>query len=304
MGSNVKWDMNRVGSQAGKTVLITGSNTGIGFATAMLLARKGAAIVMACRNTAKGQQALARIAAAAPAAPLSLVQLDLASLDSVRACATEVTQKCARLDVLINNAGLMMPPLQRTTDGFEIQFGTNVLGHFAFTGLLSPLLLRSPASRVVWLSSLAHWTGRIDFDNLNAERHYGKWRAYAQSKLADLMLAYEMQRRLQRSGATTIALGAHPGGTKSDLSRNNGMLQLFDRFGGAFIQATEDGAMPSVRAAVDPDAVGGDYYGPGGFATFTGPATKQRSSRRSHDEAVAIRLWERCEQLTAVHWLD
>lgn len=296
------WTLDQAPDQSGKRVLITGSNTGIGFATATLLARRKASIVLACRNTDKGRDALVRLCAAVPGVDAELLPLDLANLSSVRSAAATLLKQDRPIDTLINNAGLMMPPLQRTADGFEMQFGTNVLGHFAFTGLVLPLLAKSAAARVVWLSSVAHWDGRIEFDNLNAERRYGKWRAYAQSKLADLMLAYEMQRRIARSGSPMISLGAHPGGTQSELSRNNTLLKIINALSSRITQSTEAGAMPSVRAATDPEARGGDYFGPGGFGTMSGPATRQRSSRRSHDEAVAASLWRRCEELSGVRW--
>lgn len=300
----MQWTKNDIGNQEGKTILVTGSNTGIGFATATLLASNGAQVILTSRNREKGEQALARLRADIPNARVSLLSLDLANLASVRAAAEEVAARHEKLDVLINNAGLMIPPFSRTADGFEIQFGTNVLGHFAFTGLLLPLLLRTPHSRTVWLSSVAHWVGRIDFDDLNAEKGYAKWRAYSQSKLADLMIAYEMQRRLQRSGTSAISLASHPGGTKSDLSRNSGSVKFIEAVAGLFLQTTEQGAMPSVRAAVDPSARGGDFYGPSNFGTISGPAEKQRSSKRSHDEAVAAKLWQTCETFTGVRWLD
>lgn len=294
------WSMKDAGSQHGKTFLITGSNTGIGFATAKLLAGNGAQVILACRNREKGEQSLARLKAQVPSAQATLLQLDLASLTSVRQAAETINSQASRLDALINNAGVMMPPFGRTADGFETQFGTNVLGHFAFTGLLLPLLERTPQARVVWLSSIAHWVGRINFEDLNAEKGYRTWRAYAQSKLADLMLAYEMQRRLQRAGSTAMSLGAHPGGTNSDLGRHRTIL----KFVSPFAQSVEAGAMPSLRAAVDAAARGGEYYGPAGIGTFKGPAERQRSSQRSHDEAVAARLWQACEALTGVRYLD
>lgn len=295
-----RWSAADIATQQGRTVLVTGSNAGIGFATARLLAAKGARVVMACRSTQKGEAALTRIRSEFPGSELQLLTLDLADLESVRRFATQMLTQHERLDVLINNAGVMMPPMGRTADGFETQFGTNVLGHFALTGLLLPLLVRTPASRVVTLASVAHWAGRIDFDNLNAEKGYRSWGAYAQSKLANLMLAYELERRLRRAGnSTTISLAAHPGGTNSDLGRHNLLLRAMS----PFAQSIDAGALPSLRAALDAAAGGGDYYGPAGLATLSGPPVKQRSSRRSHDEAVAVRLWARCQQLSQVSYL-
>lgn len=295
----MSWTMNNAGSQQGKTFLVTGANAGIGHSTARQLAEKGARVVMACRSVEKGEAALRQLQAAVPGADIRLMTLDLANLASVRAFATEFLAQHDRLDVLINNAGVMMPPAGRTADNFETQFGTNVLGHFALTGLLLPLLDRTPQARVVTMSSVAHWDGKIDFANLNAEKGYRSWRAYAQSKLANLMFAYELQRRLQRSGVSTISLGAHPGGTKSDLGRHNILLKMAS----PFAQSTDAGALPSLRAAVDPDARGGEYYGPGGLGTFAGAPVKQRSSRRSHDEAVAKQLWQACEELSGTRYL-
>ena len=294
------WTMQEAGSLRGKTFLVTGSNAGIGFSTTRQLAGRGARVVMACRSPDKGQAALQQLRSAVPDADASLMTLDLASLASVRAFAAEFLAQHDRLDVLINNAGVMMPPAGRTADNFETQFGTNVIGHFVLTGLLLPLLNRTPQARVVTMSSVAHWLAKIDFDNLNAEKGYSAGRAYAQSKLANLMFTYELQRRLQRSGATTISLGAHPGGTRSDLGRHNLLLRLAS----PLAQSTDQGALPSLRAAVDPAARGGEYYGPGGLATMVGPAVRQRSSRYSHDESVAARLWQACEELGGMRYLS
>lgn len=299
----MSWTANDVGQQKGKTFVVTGSNTGIGFATAKVLASRGGRVVLACRSVQKGEAALVRIRQEAPGADVSLVPLDLSSLVSVRRAADTLLSQLDRLDVLINNAGLMMPPFARTEDGFEMQFGSNLLGHFALTGLLLPLLLKAPDARVVSLGSVAHWDGRIDFDNLNAEKGYGKWRAYAQSKLACIMFAYELERRLRRAGSSAISLAAHPGGTKSELQRNNALLGFLAVLSASVTQETEDGALPSLRAAVDCEARGGEYYGPSKMLTFSGPPTKQRSARRSHDEAVAARLWQACERLTGVSYL-
>lgn len=293
-----------ISDQHGKTILITGSNAGIGFATASILAEHGGEIIMACRNPAKAEAAAQRLRDAVPGVSLELLPLDLADLSSVRSAADTLLAAQRPIDVLINNAGLMMPPFSETRDGFELQFGTNVLGHFAFTGLILPLLQDREGARIVWLSSVAHWPGRINFNNLNAEKRYSKFGAYAQSKLADLMLAYEMQRRLARVGAKAISLAAHPGGTKSELSRNNGMLKAINVAFSRVIQETRDGAMPSVLAATDPDARGGDYYGPSKMLTFSGPAQKQGSSRYSRREDIAGQLWQVCQKLTGVSVLD
>jgi NAD(P)-dependent dehydrogenase (short-subunit alcohol dehydrogenase family) len=290
------WSTDTIGSQAGKTIVITGANAGIGFETAKLLAAKGADLILACRNPANAGRAVERIKAQQADARVSYQLLDLCSLASIRRFAADFDATHERLDVLINNAGVMTPPLGRTADGFETQFGTNFLGHFLLTLLLLPVLNRTPKSRVVTLSSVAHWTGAIDFDNLNAERSYSKWSAYSQSKLANLMFVYELQRRLDESGAATISTGAHPGVTASDLSRHSPALRVVQR---AIAQSTAKGSLPSLRAAVDPAVRGGDYYGPGGALTLTlyGDARKQTSSRRSRDREIAARLWTTAERL-------
>ena len=193
-----------------------------------------------------------------------------------------------------------MPPQGKTEEGFETQFGTNVIGHFALTGHLLPLLLTTARSRVVTLSSSAHWFAKIDFDNLNAERYYDKTKAYGQSKLADLMIAYEMQRRFARSGAATISVGVHPGVVMSELFRYS---KAFDFLLGLISQNIEEGAWPSLMAAVDPSVKGGDFVGPGGFLTIKGSPTVQKSSALSHDLAIASRLWEVAQEMSGVRYL-
>jgi NAD(P)-dependent dehydrogenase (short-subunit alcohol dehydrogenase family) len=294
------WTIRDAPSQHGKTAMITGGNTGIGFATARLLAVKGARVLIACRTASKGQAAVDRIRADVPGARIEMVSLDLASLSSVRSCAATVIRDHPRLDILVNNAGIMMPPLSRTVDGFELQFGTNVLGHFALTGLLLPLLDSSSNGRIVALGSVAHWCGSIDFENLNAEKAYGRWNAYAQSKLAAIMLAHELERRLRTLDSRTISMAAHPGGAKTELQRNNGALKVISKVAGALTQAADDGALPSLRAATDPAARGGDYFGPTAMLTFRGPPVRQRGAKRADDPAIASRLWGECERQTGV----
>ncbi|HET8642790.1 MAG TPA: oxidoreductase [Pseudonocardiaceae bacterium] len=296
--SAARWTVADVPPQAGRTVVITGANTGLGFEAAKALAGAGATVVLACRDLAKADRA----AAAIGGDRVQTVRIDLASLESVRDAAAELAQRHPRLDLLINNAGLMWPPFGQTADGFELQFGTNHLGHFALTGLLLPALLAVPGSRVVTVSSMGHRTGRIDFDNLQAQRHYGRHDAYARSKLANLMFTYELQRRLAAAGAGTIAVAAHPGGSRTELSRHSGRLARLEQrwIGQRFSQDAAMGALPILRAAVDPDAAGGDYYGPGGWLEVKGFPRKVRSSRRSHDVAVQRRLWTESERLTGV----
>jgi len=290
------WSPESIESQAGKTFVVTGSNAGIGLETASVLAVKGAQVILACRSPEKAAHAVKQIRLLKADARVSAATLDLASLASIRTFAATLSREHQRLNVLINNAGVMMPPLGRTADGFETQFGTNFVGHFLLTLLLLPLLNRNPGSRVVTVSSVAHWTGRIDFNNLNAEKGYSKWRAYSQSKLANLMFAYELQRRLEQSGASTISTAAHPGVTASELARHNVFLLAVQS---RIAQTTAKGALPSLRAAIDPAVRGGDYFGPGGALSLTlyGDARKQQSSRRSRNKTVATRLWSTAEQL-------
>jgi NAD(P)-dependent dehydrogenase (short-subunit alcohol dehydrogenase family) len=293
------WREPDVPGQAGRTAVITGANSGIGFETARVLAARGAAVVLACRDPGKASDAAARIAAAAPRASLSVVRLDLASLASVREAAAELRAGHGRLDLLINNAGLMMPPHGRTEDGFELQFGTNHLGHFALTGLLLDQMLAVPGSRVVTLSSSGHRMGRMDFGNLQWEHGYRRSAAYGRSKLANLLFSYELQRRLAAAGAATAALAAHPGTSRTELTRH---LPAWMRAGALVVpnQSSAMGALPTLRAATDPGARGGEYYGPAGLGEFTGPARRVGSSGRSHDAATARRLWEESERLTGV----
>ena len=293
------WRESDVPEQAGRTALVTGANSGIGFETARVLAERGAAVVLACRDPGKASAAAARIAAAAPRASLSVVRLDLASLASIRAAAEELRAGHDRLDLVINNAGLMMPPYGRTEDGFELQFGTNHLGHFALTGLLLDRMMAVPGSRVVTLSSNGHRMGRIDFGNLQWEHGYRRPAAYGRSKLANLLFTYELQRRLAAAGAATAALAAHPGTSRTELTRH---LPGWMRAGALVVpnQSSAMGALPTLRAATDPGAQGGEYYGPAGFGEFTGPARRVQSSARSRDGEAARRLWDESERLTEV----
>jgi NAD(P)-dependent dehydrogenase (short-subunit alcohol dehydrogenase family) len=293
------WREPDVPEQAGRTAVVTGANSGIGFQTARVLAGRGATVVLACRDPGKAGEAAAAISALVPEARLSVVRLDLASLASVREAAGELRDRHDRLDLLINNAGLMMPPYGRTEDGFEQQFGINHLGHFALTGMLLGRMLAVPGSRVVTVSSNGHRMGRIDFGNLQWERGYRRSAAYGRSKLANLLFSYELQRRLAAAGAATAALAAHPGTARTALVR---YLPAWMRLGSYVVpnQASARGALPTLRAATDPAAAGGQYYGPAGRGEFTGPARRVESSARSHDAGTARRLWDESERLTGV----
>jgi len=310
-----RWTAADVPDQRGRTAVITGANSGIGLEAARVLASRGATVVVACRDLEKADQAARLIVAGAVPdarddrdARVQTLRLDLASLASVREAADELCSRHPRLDLLINNAGVMMPPYGRTEDGFELQFGTNHLGHFALTGLVLDRLLATGGSRVVTVSSNGHRAGRIDLDDLQSERHYRKMRAYGQSKLANLMFTYELQRRLAAAGAPTIALAAHPGTSRTDLVRHlRGPSQAVvnARLGPLtswFAQNAEMGALPTLRAATDPGATGGQYYGPGGAFGFTGYPVPVESSGRSRDVPVMERLWEESEKLTGVRF--
>jgi NAD(P)-dependent dehydrogenase (short-subunit alcohol dehydrogenase family) len=294
---SARWTTEDVPGQQGRLAVVTGANTGLGFETAQALAARGASVVLAVRNVEKGKQAAARIAAATPGATVTVQELDLSSLDSVRTAAAGLRAGHPRIDLLICNAGVMYPPKQTTGDGFELQFGTNHLGHFALTGLLLERMLPVPGSRVVTVSSVGHrMQARINFDDLQWERSYSRVRAYGQSKLANLMFTYELQRRLSAAG-TTIAVAAHPGFAATELMRHTPVAAVVTPL---FSQDAAMGALPVLRAATDPGVLGGQYYGPGGFLGLRGYPKLVASSRRSHDEAVQRRLWAVSEELTGV----
>jgi NAD(P)-dependent dehydrogenase (short-subunit alcohol dehydrogenase family) len=300
--SNESWTASNVPDQTGRTAVITGANTGIGFEAAAVLAARGASVVLAVRNLDKGKDAAARIAAAAPGADVTIQRLDLSSLDSVRSAAAELTAHHDKIDLLINNAGVMYTPRSTTADGFELQFGTNHLGHFALTSLLLGRLLPVPGSRVVTISSVGHRIrARIHFDDLQLERRYGRIAAYGQAKLANLMFTYELQRILAPAG-TTIAVAAHPGGSNTELGRNMpAALRILSRVLSPLLaQSAAMGALPTLRAATDPTVRGGEYYGPDGFQETRGHPVLVQSSAQSHDTEMQRRLWTVSEQLTGV----
>ena len=302
-GMDRRWTAADIPDQSGRTAVVTGANSGLGFETAKALAESGAAVVLACRDLDRAEAAAARLGVAAPRAIISTLPLDLASLASVREAARELRSRHARLDLLINNAGLMMPPYGRTADGFELQFGTNHLGHFALTGLLLDRLLATPGSRIVTVSSMGHRMGDLDFEDLQFERGYRRIAAYGRSKLANLLFTYELQRRLAERGAQTIAVAAHPGASRTELVRHlPGGRALNQAVGRLISQDARMGALPTLRAAVDPRVHGGEYYGPGGLFEMRGYPRRVRSSARSHDESVQRRLWRESERLTGVRF--
>jgi NAD(P)-dependent dehydrogenase (short-subunit alcohol dehydrogenase family) len=289
-----KWAAADIGDQRGRVAVITGANTGIGFHVAAVLADKGAHVILAVRNPDKGKAAAARIAARSPHADVAVQPLDLTSLESVRAAADAIKQAHAGIDLLVNNAGVSLTPKSCTDDGFELQFGTNHLGHFALTGLLLDRLMVVDGSRIVTVSSLGHRVrAAIDFDDLHFDRGYDPGAAYGRSKLANLLFTYELQRRLEVAGASPIAVAAHPGVSRTDLLRH---ASVWTRLGlGAVgplvFQRAEMGALPTLRAATDSTVSGGQYYGPGGFMEFRGHPRVVQSSAQSHDEGQQRRLW-------------
>ena len=283
--------------QSGRVAIVTGANSGIGYEAAAALARHGATVVLACRNTET-----AATAAEQMGGTTQVEKLDLSSLSSVRDFAERIRATHSKVDLLVNNAGVMWTPRTTTADGFELQFGTNHLGHFALTGLLLDLLLPVEGSRVVTVSSFGHKTGRIHFDDLQLENRYGRHRAYAQSKLANLMFTYELQRRLAAAGAPTIAVAAHPGTAHTELTKNSpGPLHALNKaFGRVVAQTAAMGALPTLRAATDPSVNGGEYYGPAGIGEQHGPPKLVGSTQRSHNTADQQRLWDVSEKLTGV----
>jgi NAD(P)-dependent dehydrogenase (short-subunit alcohol dehydrogenase family) len=293
------WSESEIPDQSGRTAVVTGANSGIGFETARALAAKGARVVLACRSEEKGREAEERVRAAVPGADARAEKLDLGSLASVRAFAEKLQAAESRVDLLVNNAGVMMPPHGRTADGFETQLGTNHLGHFALTGLLLEPLRRAPHARVVSVSSLAHFWGRIDFDDLQSERSYNPTRAYGQSKLANLLFMRELARRFELARIDALSAAAHPGSTRTELQRHSGLMHAVVA---VFSQAPPEGALPSLYAATAPEVRSGYYFGPSGFAGCIGPPGRARSSPRSKDAAAARRLWEISEQLTGVRF--
>jgi NAD(P)-dependent dehydrogenase (short-subunit alcohol dehydrogenase family) len=292
------WTFNDIPDQTGRTAIVTGANTGIGLETARMLALKGASVVLACRNPEKGKAAVDQVLAARPSGRASLAVLDLSDLDSVAAFAAKFAASNERLDLLVNNAGVMVPPLGRTKQGFELQFGTNHLGHFALAGRLLPLVLRTAGARIVIVSSSAQNWGRIDFDDLNWERRsYRAWAAYCQSKLANQLFALELHQRLSSAGSGVRVTSAHPGWTATDLQRSSGWMRVVNPL---FAMKPADGALPTLRAATDPAAASGSYWGPRGLTGMSGPPAPARVTVRAQDLAVAARLWEVSEKLTKV----
>jgi NAD(P)-dependent dehydrogenase (short-subunit alcohol dehydrogenase family) len=292
---------------AGKTAVVTGANSGLGYFTASELARHGAHVVLACRNQTRGAEAVASIEAEVPRADLKLAILDLSELESVRQFAKQYDAEHDGLDLLVNNAGVMAIPHRRTADGFEMQFGTNHLGHFALTGLLLPALLNRPASRVVTVSSMAHLIGRISFDDLQHEKSYSKWQAYGQSKLANLLFARELDRRAKRAGSVLISVAAHPGYAATNLQTAGPEMagqrlqaRVMEVLNRVVAQPAAQGALPTLYGASAAGVVGGEFFGPNQIFGMRGYPTRSLSSPAGRSVETAGRLWTVSEDLTGV----
>jgi NAD(P)-dependent dehydrogenase (short-subunit alcohol dehydrogenase family) len=298
------WTTSDIPDQSGRVAVVTGSNTGLGLATAEALAGAGAEVVMAVRNLDKGAAARTQILEQHPDATIHIQSLDLASLESVRAAADELLARYDRLDLLINNAGLMYAKWQTTADGFELQMGVNHLGHFALTSSLLDRLMATPDSRIVNVSSVAHKIrSTLDPTTMMSGEKYDRTAAYGRSKLANLLFTYELQRRLDAAESTTAALAAHPGVSATELGRESpAVVQLSMKIGKPLLQSAAKGALPQLRAATDPDAVGGQYYGPDGFMEWRGNPVVVTSSDRSHDRDLQQSLWTESERLTGITW--
>ena len=304
------WTAQDVGDVSAATVLITGGNSGIGLEAGRILAGHGAQVILGCRNLEKGAAAVADITRDHPEAHVKVLELDLADLSSVEHASDRFLGEHDRLDVLCNNAGVMALPYRQTIDGFEMQFGTNHLGHFALTGRLLPGLLAAPAPRVVTVSSTAHRIGRIELDNLDGSRRYEKWRAYGMSKLANLLFTLELQRRAREAGSTLLAAAAHPGYTTTNLQTagprmaGSRVRELASSAANFLVgQKPAMGALPTVYAAVAPDVRGGDFIGPRGPGEIRGYPVKVTPTRAARDPELAAQLWEASESLTGVSFV-
>lgn len=296
--SKDKWNSNDVPDQNGRVAVVTGASSGIGYETARVLAEKNAKVIIAVRNLYKGEKAAEKIKTRHEKADLVIMELDLANLKSVKQFAESFKKEYEQLDLLINNAGVMIPPYSKTTDGFELQFGTNHLGHFALTGLLLDLLKKTAGSRIVNVSSMAHTQGNINFDDLNwGKRTYAPWNAYGDSKIANLYFTYELNRKMDSADKTPLVVAAHPGVTATDLQRHSGLVSFLSNL---FAQKIEMGALPTLYAAVAPDVKSGDYFGPSGFKEIRGYPKKVESNALSHDTTIANKLWDISEKLTGI----
>ncbi|MCP1133627.1 oxidoreductase [Paenibacillus polysaccharolyticus] len=296
--SKQHWDATKIPDQQGKVIIVTGSTSGLGKEAVKTIAGKNAKVIMAVRNVDKGKEVANELKKEIKHADIDVRKLDLANLSSIRAFANVMVENYDRLDILINNAGIMFPPYSKTVDGFENQFGTNHLGHFALTGLLMPLLKKTEGSRIVVLSSLGHTMGKLDFEDLNWEaRKYDTQKAYGDSKLANLYFTYELARRLKREGDHPRITAAHPGWTATDLQRNSAFMSGMNRF---FAQRVHMGVLPTLRAAFDEEAKAGDFFGPSKLMNMRGYPVAHSSNKLSYDEGIARELWQRSEEMTGI----
>lgn len=296
----IKWKAQDVAHQSGKIAVVTGSNTGIGFQVALILADKGAHVVLACRNLEKAETAREKMLKSSPHAQIFVEELDLADLSNVEAFATRLKKSHQHVDILINNAGVMIPPQSTTKDGFELQIGTNHFGHFALTLHMMPLLSAAEKPRIVTLSSIAHWSGVIDLEDINGEKKkYNKWGMYSQSKLANLLFALELDRRLKAAGSHIESFGSHPGYSNTDLQRYSLAWRILNPLFG--IQPIK-GAAPTLYAATEPDAIAHRYWGPIGLLEARGWTGKAKITSRAADEEMARKLWEYSESLLGIHF--
>jgi len=295
-----KWDIENISDQSGKTVIVTGSSSGIGFEAARVMAKKNAEVIIAVRNDAKGEKALKKIVSEIKDAKVKVMKLDLADLGSVKRFAEEFKRSYKKLDILINNAGVMMPPYSKTANGFELQMGTNHLGHFALTQQLLDILNNTKGSRIVNVSSMAHKSGNINFDDINWDnRKYKPMKSYGDSKIANLYFTSELSKKLREKGTDTIVTSAHPGWTATELQRHNSAFDFLNRF---FAQNVSMGTLPTLYAAVGQDVKSGDFYGPSGFMEMRGYPKKVSPNKRSQDMSTAAKLWEVSENLTGVKY--
>ena len=296
----MSFNLDNIPSQKGKIAIVTGANSGLGKEITIGLAKKEIKVIMACRNKSKAESAKAEVLSQVNNADIEIMLLNLNSLKSVRNFSTIFLEKYDRLDLLIENAGIMIPPLSKTEDGFESQMGVNYFSHFLLTNLLYPLLNNTKGARIATTSSLAHERGRINFDNLNAEKSYSKMGAYSQSKLACLMFAYELKKRLEKAGSNVIAVSSHPGVSKTNLFTNIPKVAQFlmSPLLPIFTHLPKYAALPTLYAALGPDVKSGDYFGPTGFNGLKGKPGKVKSKPHSYDEKIASELWDASEKLT------
>ncbi|MEM7798919.1 MAG: oxidoreductase [Chloroflexota bacterium] len=304
---STNWTTDNIPDLTGKIIIVTGANSGLGYETTKALAAKSGKVIMGCRSRGKAETAFNQIKAEQPNADLEIIDLDLASLASIRAFVDQFKAKYSQLDLLINNAGIMMVPYGLTEDGFERQLGTNHLGHFALTGLLFDLLNSTPDARVVNVSSTGHRMGSMDFDNLLYEggEGYSPTRAYGRSKLANLLFTKELQNQFNAVDSSAIAVSAHPGGSDTNLGNHlesNLLFRIVGAVMGGMMQGADMGALPQIRAAVDPKVKGGEYYGPKGFMEISGYPVQVKSNAAANSDADAKQLWKMSEDLTGIKY--